>query len=150
MIPQTLKWVGAVVVMVIAFAAIMPMAFGALFDIVSFEDDSGLFGEDDLEDQLEGEVDDPAEVLEPTPEDDESPEPDDEASPEPDDDADEGDDADDGDDAEEETYTVESGQTLYSIAEEVYGDGNRWQEIAEANDLDDQTAISVGEELVIP
>lgn len=48
------------------------------------------------------------------------------------------------------TYTVESGDTLIDIAEEVYGDGEQWPAIAEANGLDEGNPLVVGQELEIP
>jgi len=47
-------------------------------------------------------------------------------------------------------YTVQSGDTLYSISQEMYGDGNRYPEIMEANNITDPTALSVGQVLQIP
>ncbi|MFI9510415.1 LysM peptidoglycan-binding domain-containing protein [Nocardia sp. NPDC052566] len=48
------------------------------------------------------------------------------------------------------TYTVEPGDTLWSIAERFYGDGNRYQEIANASGIDNPDAINVGQVLTIP
>ncbi|MBN1179697.1 MAG: LysM peptidoglycan-binding domain-containing protein [Anaerolineae bacterium] len=50
------------------------------------------------------------------------------------------------------TYVVQAGDSLSKIAEEVYGDANRWSEIFEANKdkISDPNAISVGQKLVIP
>jgi LysM repeat protein len=53
-------------------------------------------------------------------------------------------------DAESETYTVKSGDTLSIIAEEFYGDASLDDFLAEANGIDDPTAISPGQEIVIP
>ena len=53
-------------------------------------------------------------------------------------------------DPESQTYTVESGDTLSIIAEEFYGDASLDDFIAEANGIEDPTAISPGQELVIP
>lgn len=55
--------------------------------------------------------------------------------------------------ASSQTYTVQSGDTLFLIAQKVYGDGDRWREIYEANR--DQIGgnpeqIQVGMVLVIP
>lgn len=50
----------------------------------------------------------------------------------------------------ENTYIVEKGDSLWSIAEKKYNDGFRWREIAEANDLAENTVISTGQELIIP
>ena len=48
------------------------------------------------------------------------------------------------------TYVVQSGDSLASIAQEVYGDATRWREIAEANDLEEPFSLTVGEPLRIP
>lgn len=50
------------------------------------------------------------------------------------------------------TYTVEAGDTLWKIAKQVYGDGNKYLEIFEANKglLKDPDHIFPGQELVIP
>ena len=56
--------------------------------------------------------------------------------------------------AEEDSYTVKEGDTLWSIAEEVYGDPYQWPEIAESNDLEKtdagETLIEIGQKLNIP
>lgn len=51
-----------------------------------------------------------------------------------------------------ETYTMQRGDTLYSLATRFYGDGKLWTRIAEANrdKFRDVTAIPVGTVLVIP
>jgi nucleoid-associated protein YgaU len=50
-----------------------------------------------------------------------------------------------------ETYIVEEGDSLASIAGIVYGDRNAWVRIAEANNLlDNPDALEAGMELVIP
>jgi len=51
-----------------------------------------------------------------------------------------------------ETYTMQRGDTLYSLATRFYGDGKLWIRIAEANrdKFRDVTAIPVGTVLVIP
>ena len=51
-----------------------------------------------------------------------------------------------------ETYTMQRGDTLYSLARRFYGDGKLWTRIAEANrdKFRDVTAIPVGTVLVIP
>jgi len=53
---------------------------------------------------------------------------------------------------QKETYTVQAGDTLGKIAQEMYGDGSRWREIWEANkgDIPNPDLIQVGQELVIP
>jgi nucleoid-associated protein YgaU len=48
------------------------------------------------------------------------------------------------------TYTVRSGDTLISIAQDVYGDGTKFGLIAEANAIDENNKLRVGQELVIP
>ncbi|MFJ4652762.1 LysM peptidoglycan-binding domain-containing protein [Nocardia sp. NPDC088792] len=48
------------------------------------------------------------------------------------------------------TYTVEPGDTLWAIAERFYGDGNRYQDIANANGIPNPDAINVGQVLTIP
>ncbi|GAB2560746.1 LysM peptidoglycan-binding domain-containing protein [Nocardia heshunensis] len=48
------------------------------------------------------------------------------------------------------TYTVEPGDTLWAIAERFYGDGNRYQEIANASGISNPDAIDVGQVLTIP
>jgi 3D (Asp-Asp-Asp) domain-containing protein len=55
--------------------------------------------------------------------------------------------------ASSQTYTVQLGDTLYLIAQKVYGDGNRWREIYEANRGvigGNPEQIQVGMVLVIP
>jgi LysM repeat protein len=46
------------------------------------------------------------------------------------------------------TYEVQAGDTLSSIAQQMYGDPQKFPLIAEANDLDSQ--LVVGQELIIP
>ncbi len=51
------------------------------------------------------------------------------------------------------TYTVQTGDTLLSIAEQVYGDVTQWQQIYDANRDgigDDPDALRVGLKLTIP
>jgi nucleoid-associated protein YgaU len=50
------------------------------------------------------------------------------------------------------TYTVQAGDTLGKIAQELYGDGSRWTEIYEANKdkIADPNVIEVGQKLQIP
>jgi nucleoid-associated protein YgaU len=56
----------------------------------------------------------------------------------------------DGDTGTVTTYTVEAGDTLYAIAEKVYGDGSQFRAIAEANGIDTSNRLTVGQELTIP
>lgn len=160
MIPNALKWVAAAVGIIVVVVVTVPLAVDAIFGTVEFTDDSGLFdstpvddplptpepgeldedgdgGEDDGGDEGEGDDGD---------DDGEDRETADDAEVATDDEDDDADDEADGG----QTYTVEGGDTLYSIAEEVYGDGNRWGEIAEANGIDDQSGLTVGQELDIP
>ena len=55
-------------------------------------------------------------------------------------------------DAAANTYTVQSGDTLWKIAEHQYGDGNEYQKIFEANRtlLESPDHILPGQELTIP
>ncbi|MEB4209650.1 LysM peptidoglycan-binding domain-containing protein [Mycobacterium sp. 94-17] len=48
------------------------------------------------------------------------------------------------------TYTVESGDTLWAIAERFYGDGNRYQAIADASGIPNPDLIQPGQVLTIP
>ncbi len=48
------------------------------------------------------------------------------------------------------TYTVESGDTLWAISERFYGDGNRYQEIANASGVANPDLINPGQVLTIP
>lgn len=50
------------------------------------------------------------------------------------------------------TYTVQSGDTLWKISQEMYGNGSQYMKIFEANTdlLDDPDRIFPGQELVIP
>jgi len=52
--------------------------------------------------------------------------------------------------AESGQYTVKSGDTLASIAEERLGSQDRWQEIASANNLENPDRIFEGQTLTIP
>jgi len=48
------------------------------------------------------------------------------------------------------TYTVVSGDTLWAISERFYGDGNRYQQIADASGISDPNLIYPGQVLTIP
>ncbi len=48
------------------------------------------------------------------------------------------------------TYTVVSGDTLWAIAEQFYGDGNRYRAIAEASGIANPDLIHPGQVLTIP
>lgn len=49
-------------------------------------------------------------------------------------------------------YVIKSGDSLYRIASEVYGNGGRWREILEANRdvIPDESSLKVGVEIRIP
>jgi nucleoid-associated protein YgaU len=47
-------------------------------------------------------------------------------------------------------YTVQPGDNLSKISKHFYGDANKYQVIAKANNLDDPDKIKVGQKLVIP
>lgn len=48
------------------------------------------------------------------------------------------------------TYTVQRGDNLWEIAVAVYGDGYRWTDIADANDLVNPSIIHAGNVLSLP
>lgn len=48
------------------------------------------------------------------------------------------------------TYTVRRGDTLWSIAQRTYGDGQRWREIIAANPGLDPTKLRIGQQIVVP
>ena len=48
------------------------------------------------------------------------------------------------------TYTVVSGDTLWAIAERFYGDGNKYQVIADASGVPNPDLIYPGQVLTIP
>lgn len=48
------------------------------------------------------------------------------------------------------TYTVVPGDTLWSISEKSFGTGDRWSEIAKANDLSNTDQLVSGQQLKIP
>lgn len=50
----------------------------------------------------------------------------------------------------EDTYVVEEGDTLATIAEQVYGDANAWIRIAQANNISNPDSVEVGTTLLIP
>lgn len=53
-------------------------------------------------------------------------------------------------DSQEITYTVKTGDYLWKISQEVYGDGYQWIKIAEANNLQKPSVIHTGNVLRIP
>lgn len=52
--------------------------------------------------------------------------------------------------AEPATYTIQRGDTLWSIAQRVYGDGQRWRDIIAVNPGLDATRLRVGQQIVLP
>lgn len=48
------------------------------------------------------------------------------------------------------TYTIQRGDTLWSIAERTYGDGKRWRDIITANSGLDPTKLRVGQKIYLP
>jgi nucleoid-associated protein YgaU len=48
------------------------------------------------------------------------------------------------------TYTVVSGDTLWAISERFYGDGNKYQVIADASGISNPDLIQPGQLLTIP
>jgi nucleoid-associated protein YgaU len=48
------------------------------------------------------------------------------------------------------TYTVVSGDTLWAISERFYGDGSKYQVIADASGVSNPDLIHPGQELTIP
>ena len=48
------------------------------------------------------------------------------------------------------TYTVKEGESLWTIAESVYGSGYNWVDLAKANKLANPGVISAGDKLVVP
>lgn len=48
------------------------------------------------------------------------------------------------------TYTVKKGDTLWSIAERIYGDPRRMQDIVRVNNIQNPDQIYAGQELILP
>ncbi len=48
------------------------------------------------------------------------------------------------------TYRVRTGDTLYSIAQQTWGDANLWRLIADANGLSAGASLAAGQTLTIP
>ncbi|MBN1262749.1 MAG: LysM peptidoglycan-binding domain-containing protein [Candidatus Pacebacteria bacterium] len=48
------------------------------------------------------------------------------------------------------TYTVKQGDHLWKIAQEVYNNGYKWTEIAQANNIQNPDLIEVGQQLKLP
>ncbi len=47
-------------------------------------------------------------------------------------------------------HTVAKGESLWKIAQNYYGDGYKWVEIAKANNIKNADAIEVGQKLTLP
>lgn len=47
-------------------------------------------------------------------------------------------------------HKVEDSDTLFDIAQAYYGDGNRYNEIAKANNNQNSNTLKIGQELQIP
>ena len=48
------------------------------------------------------------------------------------------------------TYTIRRGDTLWSIANREYGNGQRWRDIAQANPSIDPQRLAIGQEILLP
>jgi nucleoid-associated protein YgaU len=48
------------------------------------------------------------------------------------------------------TYTVKQGDYLWAIAENIYGSGYNWVDLANANKLDNPSVLYVGTKLIVP
>ncbi len=48
------------------------------------------------------------------------------------------------------SYTVQRGDTLWSIARKLYGNGQKWQQLAAANGINNPKSLREGQTLVIP
>jgi LysM repeat protein len=51
---------------------------------------------------------------------------------------------------DEQPYTVKSGDNLSKIAERFYGHANKYNEIAQANNIDNPDLIKIGQDLSLP
>lgn len=48
------------------------------------------------------------------------------------------------------TYTIRKGDTLWSIAQRVYGNGQKWKDISAANPSIDPKKLAIGQEITLP
>jgi nucleoid-associated protein YgaU len=55
-----------------------------------------------------------------------------------------------GDEESQETHKVEKGETLWSIAEDYYGTGYKWVDIAEKNKIEDPSKLAEGQTIDVP
>ncbi|KEO81033.1 LysM peptidoglycan-binding domain-containing protein [Tumebacillus flagellatus] len=49
-----------------------------------------------------------------------------------------------------ESYTIKSGDTLWQLAATKYGDGTKWEAIAEANGITNVYALQIGQQIKLP
>ena len=47
-------------------------------------------------------------------------------------------------------YTVQRGDTLWSLAQRHYNDGNQWRRIAQANNMGENDRLNEGDVILIP
>nr|WP_245412842.1 LysM domain-containing protein [Oceaniradius stylonematis] len=52
--------------------------------------------------------------------------------------------------AEQETYVIQSGDTLWELAREFYGDAEMWPKLADANPELVAEGLEIGTEIVVP
>lgn len=48
------------------------------------------------------------------------------------------------------SYTIRKGDTLWSIAQREYGDGQKWRDISSANPSVDPKKLAVGQQITLP
>lgn len=48
------------------------------------------------------------------------------------------------------TYTIRKGDTLWSIAQREYGDGQKWRDISAANPSVDPKKLAIGQQITLP
>lgn len=48
------------------------------------------------------------------------------------------------------TYTIRKGDTLWSIAQRMYGNGQKWVDIAQANQSIDPKKLAIGQQITLP
>lgn len=48
------------------------------------------------------------------------------------------------------TYTIRKGDTLWSIAQREYGNGQKWKDIAQANPSVDPQKLAIGQQITLP
>lgn len=55
-----------------------------------------------------------------------------------------------GDESFQNIHTVKSGESLWQIAQQYFGNGFKWQDIAITNNLTDENSLIEGQQLIIP